>query len=289
MHTSPDEQPGLTPHLVATAITAGYGSLPIIRDVSLTVARGQIVTVIGPNGSGKSTLMKAIMGVLRPMAGTVTLADRSLENLRADQVARLGVGYVPQVRDVFEPLTVRENLEMGGYWCSRGELSQRIDEVVAAYPALGGMLKRAAGNLSGGERKMVAIGRVLMTRPSCVILDEPTAGLAPKVAHTLLSEHVTGLARRDVAVLLVEQRAREALSISDFAYVMVGGGVRIATAAEDVLSHPELGAVYLGRSVSAEGPAPFNVEDAADTVSTPGPSAPTQSNRPSWARTPGTE
>ena len=237
-------------HLSVRGVTAGYGGLPIVRDVTACVGRGEVVSVIGPNGAGKSTLLKAVVGVLQPMAGEVTLGDRRLDGLRADRVARCGVGYVPQVRDVFEPLTVRENLEMGGYQLPRREVAERIDEVAVASPQLSTMLSRAAGNLSGGERKMVAIGRVLMTRPSLVILDEPTAGLEPQLADRLLSDYVRALASRDVAVLLVEQRAREALTISDFAYVMAAGVVAIAAPAADILARSDLGDVFLGRAAA---------------------------------------
>ena len=238
-------------HLRVRGVTAGYGGLPIIRDITACVGRGEVVSVIGPNGAGKSTLLKAVVGVLQPMAGEVTLAGARLDGLRADQVARRGVGYVPQVRDVFEPLTVRENLEMGGYQLGRREVSERIGEVTAAFPQLTSMLGRPAGNLSGGERKMVAIGRVLMTRPTLVLLDEPTAGLAPRLADRLLSDYVRALAARDVAVLLVEQRAREALAISDFAYVMAAGVVAIAAPAADILARGDLGDVFLGRAAAS--------------------------------------
>jgi len=240
-------------HLSVRGVTAGYGGLPIIREVTACVGRGEVVSVIGPNGAGKSTLLKAVVGVLRPMAGEVTLAGGRLDGLRPDQVARCGVGYVPQVRDVFEPLTVRENLEMGGYQLPRRAVAERVDEIAAAFPQLAPMLGRPAGNLSGGERKMVAIGRVLMMRPSLVLLDEPTAGLAPQPADRLLSEHVRALAARDVAVLVVEQRAREALAISDFAYVMAAGVVAIAAPAADILARGDLGDVFLGRA-AAEPP-----------------------------------
>jgi branched-chain amino acid transport system ATP-binding protein len=238
-------------HLSVRGVTAGYGGLPIIRGVSACVGRGEVVSVIGPNGAGKSTLLKAVVGVLEPMEGEITLGGKRLGGLRADQIARSGVGYVPQVRDVFESLTVKENLEMGGYRLPRREVAERIEEVAGAFAQLSSMLGRPAGNLSGGERKMVAIGRVLMMRPSLVILDEPTAGLAPQLADRMLSDYVGRLAARDVAVLLVEQRAREALAISDFAYVMAAGVVEIAAPAAEILARADLGDVFLGRAASA--------------------------------------
>ena len=251
MLTSADELRAHEAHLSVAGVTAGYRSVAIVSDISMCVCKGEVVTVIGPNGSGKSTLLKAVMGVLRPMAGDIQLAGEPIGGLRPDQVARHGVGYVPQVRDVFEPLSVKENLEMAAHDLRRGEISERIGEVVEAYPQLGNMLKRTAGKLSGGERKMVAIGRVLMTRPSLVILDEPTAGLAPNLANQLLGSYVGRLSGRGVAVLLVEQRAREALAISDFAYVMASGQMQIASPAGALLERPDLGQVFLGQIAAA--------------------------------------
>jgi branched-chain amino acid transport system ATP-binding protein len=251
MPTSGPEGRAASSHLRVCGVTAGYGGLPIVRDVSACVGRGEVVSVIGPNGAGKSTLLKAIVGVLAPIKGEITLGEERLDGLRADEVARRGVGYVPQVHDVFESLTVKENLEMGGYQLPPRKVAERVEEVTVAFPQLATMLGRSAGNLSGGERKMVAIGRVLMMRPSLVILDEPTAGLAPQLADRLLSEYVGGLAGRDVAVLLVEQRAREALAISHFAYVMAAGVVEIAAPAREVLARADLGEVFLGRAGAA--------------------------------------
>jgi ABC-type branched-subunit amino acid transport system ATPase component len=241
-------------HLRVRGLTAGYDGLPIVRDVSICVGRGEIVTLIGPNGAGKSTLLKSIMGVISPMAGEITVASVNLSGLRADEIARIGVGYVPQVRDVFDSLTVKENLEMGGYQLPRREVAHRIDGVTSAFPQLETMLGRTAGNLSGGERKMVAIGRVLMTQPSLVILDEPTAGLSPQLADRMLSDYVRRLAERGVAVLLVEQRAREALAISDHAYVMASGAVEIAAPASEILARPDLGELFLGAAVETTRP-----------------------------------
>lgn len=233
-------------HLVVTDLAAGYNRVPIIRGVSLTVGRGEVVTVVGPNGAGKSTLVKAVMGVIGALEGEVRVGETRISGLRADQVARAGVGYVPQVRDVFGALTVRENLEMGATTLPRREVADRIESVVEAYPQLAGMLARNASKLSGGERKMVAIGRVLMTQPSVVILDEPTAGLSPKLASQLLESYVSGLARRGAAVLLIEQRARQALGISNFAYVLAAGTVKFASPADELLARDDLGRVFLG-------------------------------------------
>ena len=232
-------------------VSAGYGPVPVIQDVTLTVAPGEIVTVIGPNGAGKSTLLKAILGVLPLLAGTVTLAGARIDGERTDRIARRGVGYVPQVRDVFEALTVRENLEMGGYTLRRGDVAARIVEITTLFPALAEMLDRPAGLLSGGERKMLATGRVLMTRPTLLVLDEPTAGLAPKLAHALLSEHVTRIAGTGAAVLLVEQRAREALTVADWAYLMTSGQVSLQDRASVLLARQDVGEIFLGSRVAA--------------------------------------
>jgi ABC-type branched-subunit amino acid transport system ATPase component len=227
-------------------VTAGYGGDPVIRDVSVRAGAGQIVSVVGPNGSGKSTLLKAIAGVLRVSAGQVLVGDRDLTGAAPESLARAGVGYVPQVDDVFAPLTVRENLEMGGYLVSRSELADRIEHVVEVFPRLGSMLRRPAGKLSGGERKMLAMGRVLMLAPSVFLLDEPTANLAPAIARTVLEEQVTALARSDAAVLIVEQRARAVLAVSVFTYVMGGGELRMSGTPAELAASPAFVTSFLG-------------------------------------------
>ncbi len=248
MPTSSAELRESRAHLRVAGIAAGYGAEPVISDVDMTVALGEVVAVIGPNGAGKSTLLKAVLGILRPSRGSVGLAGREISGLATNQICRLGVGYVPQVKDVFEPLTVTENLEVGGYTLPRGEVGSRVDEVMGIYPALAAMRNRQAGYLSGGERKQLAMARVLMRRPSLLILDEPTAGLAPQLAHELLVEHVTRLASGGVAVLLVEQHAQEALAISHWAYVMAAGQVQLAGAAPALAGRPDLGEIFLGRA-----------------------------------------
>jgi ABC-type branched-subunit amino acid transport system ATPase component len=247
MPTSSAESRGADALLRLSGVTAGYGLAPIIHDIELTVGPGEIVCVVGPNGAGKTTLLKAVLGIVRTSAGSISLAGRPLDGLPTHQRARRGIGYVPQVRDVFETLTVRENLEMGGYTLARDAVAERIGEVMDHYPALGAMPDRPAGYLSGGERKMLAVGRVLMRRPQILVLDEPTAGLAPQPAHELLFEHVTRLASTGIAILLVEQHAREALSVAHWAYVMAGGQVRRAGPAAALLRHGDLGEIFLGQ------------------------------------------
>jgi len=219
-------EPG--PALAAEDIRAGYGAGDIIHGVSVQVAAGTVASVVGPNGSGKSTLLKSLCGVIRPSAGRVRVGDRDISGLAPEEVARAGVGYVPQVDDVFAPLTVRENLEMGGYLLAGRDVAGRVERVTAVFPRLGTMLTRRAGRLSGGERKMLAMGRVLMLEPAVFLLDEPTANLAPKVATELLTGHVRALAEAGAAVLIVEQRARAVLAISDYTYVLGGGQVLMA-------------------------------------------------------------
>jgi ABC-type branched-subunit amino acid transport system ATPase component len=235
-------------------LAAGYSDIPAIMDVNLTVGRGEIVTVLGPNGAGKSTLLKAVLGVLRPMAGTVRLGERDLTRLRSDQICRLSVGYVPQVRDTFPRLTVLENLEMGGYSLPRSAVRTRVAELMELYPQLGRLAARQGGHLSGGERKMLAIARAMMIRPSLLVLDEPTAGLAPQPADELLTQHIAALTGAGVSLLIVEQRAREAMSISDRAYVMAAGRVVMSDRADVLLARPDIGDVFLGRSAAQETP-----------------------------------
>jgi ABC-type branched-subunit amino acid transport system ATPase component len=211
----------------AENVTAGYGGDAVIRSVTVQAEPGQVVSLVGPNGSGKSTLLKSMVGIVRVSAGRVLVGDRVVTNLAPEEVARAGVGYVPQVDDVFAPLSVRENLEMGGYLLAKKDLAARIEHVLGVFPRLGTMIHRPAGKLSGGERKMLAMGRVLMLEPAVFLLDEPTANLAPAIAKALLTEHVRHLAERGAAVLIVEQRARAVLAISDRTYVLGGGELRM--------------------------------------------------------------
>lgn len=246
MRTSSADQAGQPAHLSLADVAAGYGQAPVIQDVSLTVALGEVAAVIGPNGAGKSTLLKTVLGILHPSRGTITLAGTRIGGLATNQVIRRGVGYVPQVKDVFEPLTVKENLEIGGYTLPRAQVPGRLEEVLERYPALAAMHHRPAGYLSGGERKLLAIGRVLMRRPSLLVLDEPTAGLAPQLAHELLTRHVAELAGSGVAILLVEQHAQEALAIADWAYVMAAGRVRLQDRAPVIAGRADLAGIFLG-------------------------------------------
>ena len=234
------------PTLRAEGITAGYGGVPVIREISIAVGPSEIVAVIGPNGAGKSTLMKALVGILRVTAGKVLLGVDDVTNHPPEDLARRGVGYVPQVNDIFEPLTVLENLEMGGYLLSQRHIRRRVDEVAEVFPALAPMLKRRADKLSGGERKMLAIGRVLMLDPKVLILDEPTANLSPKLADSLLRDHVTRLGAAGKAVLMVEQRARAALEVASWTSVLVSGETRLEGAPADLLRRHDFEELFLG-------------------------------------------
>jgi ABC-type branched-subunit amino acid transport system ATPase component len=236
--------------LRAVGVTAGYGGDPVIRNVTVRAEPGEVVSLVGANGSGKSTLLKSLVGVVRVTDGTVTVGETDVTRRPPEEVARAGVGYVPQVDDVFAPLTVRENLEMGGYLLPARQVRPRIDEVVAVFPRLGVMLTRPAGKLSGGERKMLAMGRVLMLQPAVFLLDEPTANLAPAIARTLLEEHVRRLAESGAAVLVVEQRARAVLAISDRTYVLAGGEVRMEGTPADLSASPAFIESFLGGQVT---------------------------------------
>lgn len=242
------EAPRVAPYLSIEGLTAGYGGEPIISDVSAAVGHGEVVSILGPNGAGKSTLLKALVGIVRVEAGTVLLGTETVTNLRTDELARKEVGYVPQHEDVFDALTVAENLEMGGYLLPSSAVSDRMATVISMFPQLGTMRKRNAGKLSGGERKMLAVARVLMLNPEVLILDEPTANLSPQLSLQLLTQYVRRLADEGIAVLMVEQRASAALEISDWAYVLVSGRTRLSGSAESLLARADFANVYLGQS-----------------------------------------
>ena len=236
--------------LRATGVTAGYGGDPVIRNVTVRADPGEVVSLVGANGSGKSTFLKSLVGVVRVSAGTVVIGETDMTRKAPEEVARAGVGYVPQIDDVFGPLTVRENLEMGGYLLPARDVKARIDEVTTVFPRLAAMLTRPAGKLSGGERKMLAMGRVLMLQPAVFLLDEPTANLAPAIARTLLEEHVSALAASGAAVLVVEQRARAVLAISDRTYVLAGGEVRMEGTPAELAASPAFVESFLGGTVT---------------------------------------
>jgi len=261
-----DREPAVAPErpapsLRAEGITSGYGGVPVIRDVSISVGPTEIVAVIGPNGAGKSTLLKSLVGILRITSGRVLLGDEDVTNHPPEGMARRGVGYVPQVNDIFEPLTVLENLEMGGYLLAPGRIRQRAEEVGQVFPALQPMFKRRADKLSGGERKMLAIARVLMLDPKVLILDEPTANLSPKLADALLSVDVKRLAAAGKAVLLVEQRARAALQIATWTSVLVSGATRLEGPPRELLQRADFEELFLGAAPGRSAPQPDEEEN----------------------------
>jgi ABC-type branched-subunit amino acid transport system ATPase component len=239
-------------------VVAGYGASRVVTGVSASVGLGEVATIIGPNGSGKSTLLKAITGDIPLMDGTISMGDEDVTGLRRDQLVRLGIGHVPQENEVFASLTVRENLEMGGYLLKKSAVPDALQRVMRLFPSLERMLGMTAGKLSGGERKMLALGRVLMHDPKIVVLDEPTANLSPVASKAVLSEQVPALAAAGAGVLLVEQRAMHALEVSDWAYVLVAGSVRVEGRASDIRSRGDIGEMFLGlsdasRSKATEG------------------------------------
>jgi branched-chain amino acid transport system ATP-binding protein len=227
-------------------LTAGYQGSPVIHGVSISVDPGEVVSIVGPNGSGKSTLLKSVVGLVEVLSGQVFVDDRDVTGWPTETVARIGVGYVPQVDDVFGPLTVRENLEMGGYLLKSREVGARVEHVLEVFPQLQTMLGRRASKLSGGERKMLAMGRALMLEPALVVLDEPTANLAPMIAASVLRDHVRQLAGTGASVLIVEQRAKAVLEISDRTYVLGGGQLRMQGSPAELASSPEFVDSFLG-------------------------------------------
>ena len=241
-------------------MTAGYGGPPIVHDVDMNVGSGRVVAVVGPNGAGKSTLLKAILGIARVQAGRVELNGADVTGVPLEKLARLGIGYVPQADDVFDGLRVRENLDMGGYLFNRAERAERMERALEVFPQLRPRLNRYVETLSGGERKMTAIARVLMLDPSVLILDEPTAGLSPELSRTVLESQVRMLGDLGKAVLLVEQKAVAALGVSDWAYMLVRGEVVMSADAHEVLEKPDMREIFLGATAPSDEPGEAGAE-----------------------------
>jgi branched-chain amino acid transport system ATP-binding protein len=232
--------------LVARDVVAGYvPGMPIVHGVSLAVAPGEIVCVIGPNGAGKSTLLKAIAGLVLFEGGEVRFRGQDVSGQPAHAMVRIGIGLVPQTGNVFSTLSVHENLVVGGHMLDRAVLRERILSVYARFPMLAERRSAAGRVLSGGQRQMLAIARALMTAPSVIILDEPTAGLAPRAVGEVFSD-LRRLAESGVAVLMVEQNARAALRVSDRGYVLAQGRNHMDGRAADLLADPDIGAAFLG-------------------------------------------
>ena len=227
------------------SVTAGYTDENIIHEVTMEVEVGEIVSIIGPNGSGKSTLMKSVFGLTRMRGGRIRFLGQDVTGKRPDELVRLGLAYVPQERNVFSSLTVKENLEMGGVSLA-GEMEERLEGVLELFPRLAERLGQRAGTLSGGEQKMLAVGRAMVTRPSLLMLDEPSAALSPKVMGQLFAE-IEEINRRGVTILVVEQNARRALAISNRGYILEMGRNRFQGPAKSLLDNPEVCSLYLGR------------------------------------------
>ncbi len=231
--------------LAATGVVAGYGAQDeVLRGVDLAVGEGEIVGIIGPNGAGKSTLLKAIAGLLRPKAGAITLRGRDISGLPPREITRLGLAYVPQEFNVFPTLSVRENLEIGGYIDAKAA-ARRIDGVLSQFPVLADKRRHAARTLSGGERQMLAMAMALMVEPALLLLDEPSAGLSPVAAERLF-DAIAQIHEDGVAIVIVEQNANEALAISDRAYILVDGRNSRTGAAKALAADPEIRRLFLG-------------------------------------------
>ena len=230
--------------LVGTAMTGGYGGADILKDCTIAVEAGEIAVIVGPNGAGKSTAMKAMFGMLDLRAGTVLLNGDDISDLPPQQRVRRGMGFVPQTQNVFTSMTVEENLQMGGF--IRGDdFSDTIEEIYRLFPVLRGKRAQPAGELSGGQRQQVAVGRALMTQPKVLMLDEPTAGVSPIVMGELF-DRIIDVAQTGIAILMVEQNAKQALQIADRGYVLVQGENRYTDSGAALLANPDVRRAFLG-------------------------------------------
>ena len=235
-----------TPLLSVTDLTIAYGRIQVVHGVSFQVAAGAVTCLIGPNGAGKTTTLKGILGLLKPLTGRADLEGKRLTGLSPDAIARLGVGTSPEGRRVFPSLSVLDNLRMGAVTRRvRWQHPEGMDAVFTLFPELERHLHKPAGLLSGGEQQMLAIGRALMLKPRLLVLDEPSMGLAPKLVARIYAA-LAGLKGMGVSILLVEQNARMALSISDWGYVLESGRVVESGAAADLGNSPRVREIYLG-------------------------------------------
>lgn len=230
--------------LVGEGMTGGYGGVDILRGCTIAVERGEVAVIVGPNGAGKSTAMKAIFGLVRLRRGAIRLEGEDITRLSPQARVRKGMGFVPQERNVFTTMTVQENLEMGAY-IRRDDIGDTMARVFDLFPVLKEKRHQPAGELSGGQRQQVAVGRALMTGPRLLMLDEPTAGVAPRVMDDLF-DRVLEIRETGIAVLMVEQNAAQALSIADRGYVLVTGENRYTDSGEALLSDPDVRRSFLG-------------------------------------------
>lgn len=230
--------------LIGENMTGGYGGADILHGCTISVARGEIAVIVGPNGAGKSTAMKAVFGMLPLREGRVLLDGTDISHLPPPQRVRAGMGFVPQTNNVFVNMTVQENLEMGAY-IREDDFSDTLEQVFDLFPVLKQKRRQPAGELSGGQRQQVAVGRALMTKPNVLMLDEPTAGVSPIVMDELF-DRIIEVAATGIAILMVEQNARQALNIANRGYVLVQGRNRFSDTGEVLLANPEVRASFLG-------------------------------------------
>jgi ABC-type branched-subunit amino acid transport system ATPase component len=230
-------------------LTAGYSKLAIVQNVNLTVDRGSILALIGPNGSGKSTLIKSIVGAANVLNGRIRFHGRDIASLPAHQIIKLGIGYVPQTENIFSNLTVQDNLELGGYVIDDKQIiRERIEEIFQLFPILNDKRKQKAKTLSGGVRQILAIGKALMTKPTFMMLDEPTASVDPGMVSQIVKK-ICEVREGGVTLVLVEQNVKKALEIADHTIVMVAGRKVFDGDAKEVSDHKELAEIFLGKKV----------------------------------------
>jgi branched-chain amino acid transport system ATP-binding protein len=230
--------------LSAENMLGGYGETTILNDCSISVKKGEIAVIVGPNGAGKSTAMKAIFGMLDLRAGNIIFDGKDITDLKPQERVKSGMGFVPQTHNVFTSMTVMENLEIGGF-TNQANLSKNISEVFKLFPVLKEKQKQLVGELSGGQRQQVAVGRALMTNPKLLMLDEPTAGVSPLVVKELF-EKIISIAKTGIAILMVEQNARQALEIADNGFVLVQGENKYTDKGSKLLSNKEVRKAFLG-------------------------------------------
>lgn len=232
------------PFLIGEAMTGGYGGADILHACTIAVEKGQIAVIVGPNGAGKSTAMKAVFGMLKLRSGHVKLAGEDITALTPQARVAKGMGFVPQTHNIFTSMTVEENLEMGAF-IRTDDFRDTLAQVYDLFPVLKQKRLQAAGELSGGQRQQVAVGRALMTQPKVLMLDEPTAGVSPIVMDELF-DRIIEVARTGISILMVEQNARQALEIADKGYVLVQGANRFTDTGAALLADPEVRRSFLG-------------------------------------------